>query len=168
MLKVCPNKHWLGCYSVYRHWRKPYVCFELWKFGQKSKKLQITDWAALSATTDLVMALCWQQVIACNSLVSCSNVIACCCSYQTHATFMSRFLSLPYSNPWQPLQSKQKLHEECSSFVVSYLGKEFAKQHRMPWLPFTNQEKFTSIANLLLLFFYSAIIDAKEEGRCLA
>lgn len=70
----------------------------------------------MSVATDLVMALSQQQVTASNSLVSCSNVIACCCCYQTPATFMSRLLSLPYSNPREPLQSKHKLHEQCRFF----------------------------------------------------
>lgn len=55
---------------------------------QKKGKIQFT------ATPDLVMAVYWQQVIASNPLVSCSDVIACCCSYQTPATFMSHFLCL--------------------------------------------------------------------------
>ena len=76
---------------------------------------------ALTISTDLVMALSQQQVTASNSLVSCWTVIACCCSYQTLATFMSGFLSLPYCNLWEPLHSKQKLHEQFWLVVLSCL-----------------------------------------------
>lgn len=81
---------------------------------------------------------------ASNSLVSYSDVIACCCTYQTPATFMLRCLSLPYSNPWQLLQKKQKFHESSFFVVVSQPGEEFAKLHRISCLIFANQETFTS------------------------
>lgn len=102
----------IECWSCYNFWRD---------YNKKATKIcenckvkawvQITDQGALSVATDLVMALSKQWVTASNSLVSCSNVIARCCSYQTPATLMLRFLSLPHTYPWEPLRSKQKLHE---------------------------------------------------------
>lgn len=45
---------------------------------------------------------------------------------------MSSFLLLPHSSPREPLQSKQKLHEQCNVFFVfSYPGKEFVKHHHV-------------------------------------
>lgn len=95
------------------------------KNSRKSKKWQITDRAALSAITDLVMAWWWQHGTASNSLASCWNVIACFCSYQTSATFMSRFLSAASSNPWHPLHGKQEFHKQCSLPSFLTLSKSF-------------------------------------------
>lgn len=95
------------------------------KNWHKSKEWQITDRAALSAITDLVMARWWQHGTASNSLASCWNVIACFCSYQTSATFMSPFLSAPSSNLWHPLHGKQEFHKQCSLPSFLTLSKSF-------------------------------------------
>lgn len=71
------------------------------------------------------MARWWQHGTASNSLASCWNVIACFCCYQTSATFMSRFLSTPSSNPWHPFHGKQEFHKQCSLPSFLTLSKSF-------------------------------------------
>lgn len=107
----------------------------------------------------LVMALSQQQVTASNSLVSCWTVIACCCSYQTPATFMLRFLSLPYSNPWEPLQSKQKLHEQCS--FLSFLSLEESLWNTSG-ATFTKEHSYS--ANILLLVLTTEHLQCCSRG----
>lgn len=149
-------EYW-GCYSVWRNWRKPVLYFELWKFGHKSKKQQITNQAALSLATDLAMALSQQQVTASNSLVCCWTVIACCCVALIKLLPLSccASFSLPYSDPWEPLQSKQKSHEQCSFLSFSCPGKEFAEHHLCHVLHSQSQKHSRLTAYRLVLTCFS-------------
>lgn len=111
------------------------------------------------------MARWWQHGTASNSLASCWNVIACFCSYQTSATFMSRFLSAPSSNPWHPLHGKQEFHKQCSlpSFLTlskSFLGSLTCRAPRAQKI--WEGSRLKSATCTRVCFVHSAIIDARH------